>query len=241
MRNNIIFSVVAFLACCLAGYFAVKLIDSNRENARLHDVIAAAPQRGEEVAVDTIYETIINEKDTTIVRYQIYDRVQHGSVVESSISVSYADSLKRALKIGNDAKKALTKVTRMNTDLSKKLQAKDLKHEQLQNQIWHWKNENSEVIARLSDSIAEVKYNAKITVTEYSKKPNWFAQREYYTAISTDDEDLKINGVQMFEQKAEVKCSRFNLGGYAGYGAQLNDGLIKVGPQIGFGLTYDLF
>lgn len=214
-RNAIIFFVIALLF----GALAVHLFKSNqvlkKENQRLASVISSNPQREFEPVLDTIYETIVNRKDTLVRKYQIIKRLQQKHVGESSIPVTYLDSVARALKVGE---KAITEQTRINADLKKQLTKKDLQISKLESRVYHWKNENAEIIANLKDSTASVSYDAKITVTDYSKKPNWFSRPEYYTAISTDDQDLKINGVQRFEQKIDVKCSRLNFGLQGGLG-----------------------
>ncbi|MXV39385.1 hypothetical protein GO491_11970 [Flavobacteriaceae bacterium Ap0902] len=241
--------LIAVVLALIAGALSIYLFKQNRilkaEKKHLNEVIASTPQRTTEQFIDSVIVPIYREKDTLITKYKIVKRMQHNNIRESSIPTTYLDSVARALEVG---KKAITKINRIETKANIELKKKDLviqekeqKIEKLEKEIWHWKNENSEVFANLTDSTARVKYNAKITVTDFSKRPNWYSGRQHYTAISTDDPNLKINGFQTFEQKINVQCSKLGIGAYVGYGAQLNNGLVQVGPQIGVGIRYDLF
>lgn len=232
--------IIILLSIALC-FFMTQNNANKKRLASMEQMDNGLDQRFEPV-IDTIFQTIIHERDTTILKYQIIKRNQHNNVVESTINPSYLDSLTRALNVGKDA---VTEVNRIVTQLNKKLHKKDLIIADLKNKetanTFHWKTKNADIIANLEDSTAIVKYDAKITVTDYSKKPNWFTSREYYTAISTDDEDLKINGVQMYEQKANVKCSKIGIGIQTGYGAVYTDHQFKLAPYVGFGLNWKVF
>lgn len=239
-------SLIIFIAIAIIGILSYILCIQFTKNKKYKDRVASLEmilseditQRFEPIK-DTVVQTIVNEKDTIVYKYKIIDRKKHFSISESTINKSYLDSIKNALDVAEDE---ITRITRLNSEMDKKLTKANLINDKLKREnVYTWKDENSEVVANLNDSTASVKYNAKITITDFSKKPNFFSGREFFTAVSTDDENLKINGLQTYEHKVNVKCPSVHLGIQGGYGAVYTQEQVRLAPYIGLGLNFEIF
>lgn len=230
---NLIGPAFIFLGIILLIFNIRNNISKNREIERLKETIQNIPQKNKEVFVDSIFV----KNDSIITEYKILEKQTHNSVYESSIPKGYMDSVAKALNIANNR---IKEMERINTTLQKKLEKKDIVKSENKDEIY-WKNEKAEVIANLKDSIVNLKYNAKITVTDYYKKSWLLGPKTHYTAVSTDDPDLTINGVQRFEQKSDIQCSRFNFGVHSGYGIIYTEKNFTLGPYVGFGINFKIF
>lgn len=223
-------------------YIMFTAINSCREHKqeveRLNGVISSMPQRSGESFVDSIMIPVY--KDSVIVHHQIkvIKRYQSQSIEESSVSVTYADSIARALKVGV---KEIERLTKINTKLKGELKKKDIILKNLKENEIKWKNKYIEISANTQDSTINYTYNADISIIDFSKKKHWYSKREHFTALTSSDPNFKINGVQKYEQKIDIKCPKTQLGFQGGYGLVLAGDNVKLAPYLGLGINFKIF
>lgn len=228
--------IAVALAFVIAFFSAVKgCYEQKRENQRLRGVINTLPQRSAEPFVDSLVIPIYRDSVIYQTQLKTLQRTQHASVQESSVPNTYADSVAKALKIGL---REIERLTRINTQLRGELKKKDIQVGALKQNEIRWKNRYIEIAANVQDSSVEYRYNAKLSFIDFSKKEHWYAKRQYFTAVYSEDPNLRINGVQQYIQPITLDCPRWNVGVQGGYGAVYVDSRVRLAPYIGVGLQW---
>ncbi|ASK29717.1 hypothetical protein CEY12_06185 [Chryseobacterium sp. T16E-39] len=228
MKKNAFIAVLALITIALVanligGWFTLSKNDriaKESENRR-----------------DTIYlPKWINPKDSTT--HGTFKQ-EEGEVVKNYITKNYmtyvSDTLAPALNIAQEKIDELTrakftlegqlKATRTELDVNKKARV-------------FYENKYLQIVSNVQDSTVDYKYNAVVDVVKYNDKKWLFGKENTYIDISSPDKNMKINGVEHFKKRIDMKPKKWGIGIQAGY--YYIPASNQFYPGFGIGVSYNL-
>ena len=142
---------------------------------------------------------------------------QIGNNAAETLSEKYIgyvnDTLVPAINKGLKYKAEVTQLTRINAALRDSLTKKNIVVNTVKKDVIEWKTKYIQIAANPTDSTVTYAYNAQLDVAEYEKKESLFGDRKSYIAITSPDENLKINGVENFTKELKYKKDVLQLKG----------------------------
>jgi hypothetical protein len=95
------------------------------------------------------------------------------------------------------------------------------------------------------DTLNKAKVNFKLkliydyAIINKEKSNGWFKKPTPYSEVVNYNPYSSTISTTTYRVTNDIKKNHFKLAPYVGYGATLIDDVVKVGPQAGFGLTYN--
>ncbi|AZA49745.1 hypothetical protein EG346_16850 [Chryseobacterium carnipullorum] len=225
MKNKAVIAILALIILALVanligGWFTLSKKDHIAEES--------------EKNIDTIYlNTYVNPKDSTT--HGKFEQ-KEGEVVKNYITKNYmtyvSDTLAPALNI---AKEKIDELTRAKFTLEGQLKASKIQREK---DRVYYENKYLQIVSNVQDSTVDYKYNAIVDVVKYQDRKWLLGKENTYIDISSPDKNMKINGVEHFKKRIDVKPKRFGLGIQAGY--YYVPAANQFYPGFGVGLSYNL-
>ncbi|ATL41826.1 hypothetical protein CQS02_00170 [Elizabethkingia miricola] len=214
--------VIALIANLIGGWFSLNK----------NDKIAKETLKSK---VDTIVlEKYINKQDsTTHGKFQ----EKQGEVIKNYVTNKYMtyvqDTLAPALNI---ATSKIDELTRANIILEGKLKITRYELDENKKARMFYENKYIQIVAN-SDSTINYKYNAIVDIAKF-KQRNWFLGKEHtYIDISSPDPNFKINGVEHFKKRIDIKPKHWGIGIQGGY--YYVPALNQIYPAFGLGISYN--
>lgn len=159
-----------------------------------------------------------------------------GEVVTNHITKNYItyvqDTLAPALNIATEK---IDELTRAKFLLEGQLKASKVQREK--DRIYY-ENKYLKIVSNTKDSTLDYKYDAIVDIVKYSERKWLFGKENTYIDISSPDKNMKINGVENFKKRIEVKPKRIGFGVQAGY--YYIPGVNQFYPGFGVGVSYNL-
>lgn len=192
-----------------------------------------AGRESKEPLRDTIYLTkYVNPKDSTTHGKFVE---KEGEIIQNNITKNYmtyvSDTLAPALNI---AQEKIDELTRAKFTLEGQLKASKIQREK--DRIYY-QNKYLQIVSNTADSTIDYKYDAVVDVVKYSDRKWLFGKENTYIDISSPDKNMKINGVEHFKKRIDVKPKRFGLGIQAGY--YYVPASNQFYPGFGVGVSYN--
>lgn len=153
----------------------------------------------------------------------------------AAIDTGYIDSIAMALNVANDK---ITELTRVRAALTGRLKASIITMDSLNNRTYTFSGRFLNAILTERDSMLKYKYNAEISIVKYRKRKNLFSPEYSYIDLSSNDPNMKINGLYQFTIKHRDKVTPFGIGLQMGYYFYPEYGVFR--PAIGAGVSYNL-
>lgn len=184
-------------------------------------------------ARDTIYLTkYVNRKDSTT--HGKFEQ-KEGEIIKNYVTKNYmtyvSDTLAPALNI---ALEKVDELTRAKFTLEGKLKASETQREK--DRVFY-QNKYMQIVSNSSDSTVNYKYDAIVDVVKYSDRKWLLGKENTYIDISSPDKNMKINGVEHFKKKIDMKPKRVGLGIQAGY--YYVPSANQFYPGFGLGISYN--
>ncbi|NML70021.1 hypothetical protein HHL23_09430 [Chryseobacterium sp. RP-3-3] len=215
--------IVALVANLIGGWFTLgkddRIVEESGKN------------------IDTIYlNTYVNPKDSTT--HGNFEQ-KEGEVVKNYITKNYmtyvSDTLAPALNI---AQEKIDELTRAKFTLEGQLKATKTELDVNKKARVFYENKYMQIVSNTADSTVEYKYNAIVDVVKYQDRKWLLGKENTYIDISSPDKNMKINGVEHFKKRIDVKPKRFGIGIQAGY--YYVPAANQFYPGFGVGLSYNL-
>ncbi|WP_312303920.1 hypothetical protein [Chryseobacterium sp.] len=161
---------------------------------------------------------------------------KEGEVINNHITKNYItyvqDTLAPALNIATEK---IDELTRAKLVLEGQLKASKIQREK--DRIYY-QNKYLQVVSNTSDSTLDYKYNAIVDIVKYNERKWLLGSEKTYIDISSPDKNMKINGVENFKKRIDVKPKKIGLGIQAGY--YYIPGTNQFYPGFGIGVSYNL-
>ncbi|MEJ5105490.1 DUF6808 domain-containing protein [Chryseobacterium sp. MYb328] len=159
-----------------------------------------------------------------------------GEIIQNHITRNYntyvQDTLAPALNIATEK---INELTRAKFILEGQLKASK---DQREKDRMYYENKYMQIVTNTKDSTLDYKYNAIVDVVKYSERKWLFGKDHSYIDISSPDKNMKINGVEHFKKRIDVKPKRIGFGVQAGY--YYIPGVNQFHPGFGIGISYNL-
>ena len=214
--------IVALVANLIGGWFTLSK----------NDRIAAESVEKQ----DTIYLTKwISPKDSS--SHGTFKQ-KEGEVIKNYITKNYMtyvqDTLAPALDI---ATSRIEELTRTKLTLEGQLKAFKTELDANKKARIFYENKYMQIVSNTGDSTIDYKYNAIVDVVKYQDRKWLLGKENTYIDISSPDKNMKINGVEHFKKRIDVKPKRFGLGIQAGY--YYVPAANQFYPGLGIGVSYN--
>ncbi|MCQ9638592.1 hypothetical protein MP478_04255 [Chryseobacterium sp. WG14] len=161
---------------------------------------------------------------------------KEGEVINNYVTEKYMtyvqDTLAPALNIATEK---IDELTRAKFTLEGQLKA--VKDQREKDRIYY-ENKYMQIVSNTLDSTIKYKYNAIVDVVKYQDRKWLLGKENTYIDISSPDKNMKINGVEHFKKRLDVKPKRIGIGIQAGY--YYVPGSNQFQPGIGIGISYNL-
>ena len=185
---------------------------------------------------DTIYlDRWISRKDSTT--HGTFKQ-KEGEKLENNVSPqtkSYvSDTLAPALNI---AAEKINELTRAKFTLEGQLKATKVELDENKKAKVFFQNKYLQIVSNVADSTIDYKYNAVIDIVKYQEKKWLLGKENTYVDISSPDKNLKINGVEHFKKRIDVKPKKWGIGIQAGY--YYVPASNQFYPGFGIGVSYN--
>ncbi|MEN5308736.1 hypothetical protein ABE425_14565 [Chryseobacterium cucumeris] len=194
---------------------------------------------------DRIVEDSKHKKDS-IALYRWMNRVDstlhgkfeenQGELIQNHITKNYntyvQDTLAPALNIATEK---IDELTRAKFILEGQLKASK---EQREKDRIYYENKYMQIVSNTADSTINYKYNAIVDVVKYNEKKWLLGPEKTYIDISSPDKNMKINGVEHFKKRIDIKPKKIGFGLQAGY--YYIPGTNQFYPGFGVGVSYNL-
>jgi len=164
---------------------------------------------------------------------------KEGEVVKNYITKNYMtyvqDTLAPALNI---AAEKIDELTRAKFTLEGQLKATKTELDANKKARIFYQNKYLQIVSNVADSTLDYKYNAVVDVVKYSERKWLFGKENTYIDISSPDKNMKINGVEHFKKRIDVKPKRLGIGIQTGY--YYVPAMNQFYPGFGIGISYNL-
>lgn len=186
---------------------------------------------------DTVYLTkYLNKIDSTT--HGKFEQ-KEGEIVNNYVTKKYItyvqDTLAPALNIATNK---IDELTRAKFILEGQLRASRVELDANKKAKIFYESKYMQIVSNVADSTVDYKYNAIVDVVKFQDRKWLLGKEDTYVDISSPDKNMKINGVEHFKKRIEVKPKRFGFGIQAGYY------YIPVAnqfyPGFGVGISYNL-
>ncbi|QWT88102.1 hypothetical protein KBP46_09870 [Chryseobacterium sp. PCH239] len=161
---------------------------------------------------DRIVEDSKHKKDS-IALYTWMNRVdstlhgkfeeKEGELIQNHVTKNYntyvQDTLAPALNIATEK---IDELTRAKFILEGQLKASK---EQREKDRIYYENKYMQIVSNTADSTINYKYNAIVDVVKYNEKKWLLGPEKTYIDISSPDKNMKINGVEHFKKRIDIK------------------------------------
>ncbi len=219
----LVLAVIGLTANLFTGWFTLN------ENERAGKESKAQPR-------DTVYLTkYISRIDSTT--HGKFEQ-KEGEVIQNNITKNYmtyvSDTLAPALNIAQDK---IDELTRAKFTLEGQLKATKIELDVNKKARIFYENKYLQIVSNTADSTVDYKYNAIVDVAKYTDRKWLFGKEKTYIDISSPDKNMKINGVEHFKKRIDVKPKRFGLGIQAGY--YYVPAANQFYPGFGLGVSYN--
>ncbi|MCL1656830.1 hypothetical protein M2T79_09490 [Elizabethkingia miricola] len=215
--------IIALIANLLGGWFSLSQKD-----------------RIVKESLKTKVDTVVLEKYISKVDSSTHGQFKEkqGEIIKNYITNKYMtyvqDTLAPALNI---ASSKIDELTRTNMLLEGKLKATRYELDENKKARIYYENKYIQIVSN-SDSTINYKYNAIIDIAKFNKR-SWILGKEHtYVDISSPDPNFKINGVEHFKKRIDVKPKRWGIGIQGGY--YYVPTFNQFYPAFGIGLSYNL-
>ncbi|GEJ46003.1 DUF6808 domain-containing protein [Chryseobacterium sp. ON_d1] len=183
---------------------------------------------------DTVYvDKWLNPKDSTT--HGTFEQ-KEGEVIQNHITKNYItyvqDTLAPALNIATEK---IDELTRAKLVLEGQLKASKIQREK---DRVYYENKYLQIVSNTNDSTVDYKYNAIVDIVKYNERKWLLGPEKTYIDISSPDKNMKINGVEHFKKRIDVKPKKLGLGIQAGY--YYIPGTNQFYPGFGIGVSYNL-
>lgn len=161
---------------------------------------------------------------------------KNGEVINNYVTEKYMtyvqDTLAPALNIATEK---IDELTRAKFTLEGQLKA--AKDQREKDRIFY-ENKYMQIVSNTLDSTIKYKYNAIVDVVKYQDRKWLLGKENTYIDISSPDKNMKINGVEHFKKRLDVKPKKIGIGIQAGY--YYVPGSNQFQPGFGIGISYNL-
>lgn len=187
-------------------------------------------------AFDTIYlNTFVNAKDSTT--HGKFEQ-KEGEVIKNYITKNYmtyvSDTLAPALNI---AQEKINELTRAKFTLEGQLKATRIELDANKKARVFYESKYIQIVSNIQDSTIDYKYNAVVDVVKYNDRKWLLGKENTYIDISSPDKNMKINGVEHFKKRIDVKPKRLGFGIQGGY--YYIPAANQFYPAFGIGISYN--
>lgn len=216
----LVLAVIVLVANLFKGWFTLNK----------NDRIAAESS----IKQDTVYvDRWLNPKDSTI--HGTFEQ-KEGEVAKNHITKNYItyvqDTLAPALNIATEK---IDELTRAKLVLEGQLKASKIQREK---DRVYYENKYLKIVSNTSDSTIDYKYNAIVDIVKYNERKWLLGPEKTYIDISSPDKNMKINGVEHFKKRIDIKPKKIGFGIQAGY--YYIPGINQFYPGFGIGVSYNL-
>lgn len=193
-------------------------------------------------------EVLKEQRDTLIIEKWLnpIDSTTHGTfeekegeIVNNYVTKNYMtyvqDTLAPALDIATNK---INELTRANLILEGRLKATKTELDENKKARVFYQNKYIQVVSNTADSTIDYKYNAIVDVVKYNEKKWLLGDEKTYIDISSPDKNLKINGVEHFKKRLDVKPKKWGIGIQGGY--YYVPAANQFYPGFGIGISYNL-
>ena len=135
----------------------------------------------------------------------------------------------------NIATEKIDELTRAKFLLEGQLKASKVQREK--DRIYY-ENKYLKIVSNTKDSTLDYKYDAIVDIVKYSQRKWILGKEDTYIDISSPDKNMKINGVENFKKRIDVKPKKLGFGIQAGY--YYIPGTNQFYPGFGIGVSYNL-
>ncbi len=161
---------------------------------------------------------------------------KEGELIQNHVTKNYntyvQDTLAPALNIATEK---IDELTRAKFILEGQLKASK---DQREKDRIYYENKYMQIVSNTDDSTVNYKYNAIVDVVKYNERKWILGSEKTYIDISSPDKNMKINGVEHFKKRIEVKPKKIGFGIQAGY--YYVPGTNQFYPGFGLGISYNL-
>lgn len=161
---------------------------------------------------------------------------KEGELIQNHVTKNYntyvQDTLAPALNIATEK---IDELTRAKFILEGQLKASK---EQREKDRIYYENKYMQIVSNTADSTINYKYNAIVDVVKYNEKKWLLGPEKTYIDISSPDKNMKINGVEHFKKRIDIKPKKIGFGIQAGY--YYIPGTNQFYPGFGVGVSYNL-
>lgn len=228
MKKNLFIAIlaivtIALIANLVGGWFTLSK----------NDRIAAESKSNQ----DTIYLPVWKSpKDST--SHGTF-KPREGELVKNYITKNYmsyvSDTLAPALNI---AQEKIDELTRAKFTLEGQLKATKTELDANKKARVFYESKYIQIISNVQDSTVDYKYNAIVDVVKFNEKKWLLGKEDTYIDISSPDKNMKINGVEHFKKRIDVKPKKLGFGLQAGY--YYAPSTNQFYPAFGIGFSYNL-
>ncbi len=216
----LVLAVIVLVANLFRGWFTLSKNDRIVSESR--------------VKHDTVFvDKWLNPKDSTT--HGTF-KEKDGEVIENHITKNYItyvqDTLAPALNIATEK---IDELTRAKFLLEGQLKASKIQREK--DRIY-FENKYLKIVSNTNDSTLDYKYDAIVDIVKYSERKWLLGKEDTYIDISSPDKNMKINGVENFKKKIDVRPKKIGFGIQAGY--YYVPGTNQFYPGFGIGISYNL-
>lgn len=219
----LVLAVIGLTANLFTGWFTLNK----------NDRIAAESQKPKR---DTVYLTKwLNPKDSTA--HGTF-KPKEGEVINNYVTEKYmtyvSDTLAPALNI---AQEKIDELTRAKFTLEGQLKAARTEVDINKKARVFYESKYIQIVSNVQDSTVDYKYNAIVDVVKYTDRKWLLGKNSTYIDISSPDKNMRINGVEHFKKKIDIKPKRFGIGIQAGY--YYVPAANQFYPGFGIGASYN--
>lgn len=161
---------------------------------------------------------------------------KEGELIQNHITKNYntyvQDTLAPALNIATEK---IEELTRAKFILEGQLKASK---EQREKDRMYYENKYMQIVSNTADSTINYKYNAIVDIVKYNERKWLLGPEKTYIDISSPDKNMKINGVEHFKKRIDIKPKKIGFGIQAGY--YYVPGTNQFYPGFGVGISYNL-
>ncbi|BAP30154.1 uncharacterized protein CHSO_1117 [Chryseobacterium sp. StRB126] len=161
---------------------------------------------------------------------------KEGDLIQNHVTKNYntyvQDTLAPALNIATEK---IDELTRAKFILEGQLKASK---EQREKDRIYYENKYMQIVSNTADSTVNYKYNAVVDVVKYNERKWLLGPDKTYIDISSPDRNMKINGVEHFKKRIDIKPKKIGFGIQAGY--YYVPGVNQFYPGLGLGISYNL-
>lgn len=164
---------------------------------------------------------------------------REGEIIKNYVTKKYVtyvqDTLAPALNIATEK---IDELTRAKFNLEGQLKATRTELDDNKKARIFYESKYMQIVSNTADSTIDYKYNAIVDVVKYQDRKWLLGKENTYIDISSPDKNMKINGVEHFKKRIDVKPKRFGLGIQAGY--YYVPAANQFYPGFGLGVSYNL-